>query len=131
MAVIKVPKKTDVMLLDGTQAMEAPLPFGATATGGDTFLAREAANILGQRNSTSPQIFRVYATHTASTNYEALEVVGDTTMRIRSNQAGAGTARALAVGTQGSAPVSFFVAGGTVFFVDTDLHIKPNADDAT
>lgn len=43
------------------------LIFGASL---DTILTRDAANIWGQRNTTTAQVFRVYNTFTSTTSYE-------------------------------------------------------------
>ena len=51
--------------------LDAPL---ASATVADVKLARDAANILAQRNGTSAQAFRVYNTFTDASNYERASV---------------------------------------------------------
>lgn len=45
---------------------------GAINSGGDLFIARDAANTLAQRNSTNAQTFRIYNTFTDASNYERI-----------------------------------------------------------
>jgi hypothetical protein len=40
----------------------------------DLFLVRDAANTLAQRNATNAQEFRLYGTHTGTTNYQRLAI---------------------------------------------------------
>jgi len=63
-------------------------------------LAREADNILAQRNSTNAQTFRIYNTYTDASNYERGEVgfVGNV-FRIGTYRSGTGTARHFSVVT--------------------------------
>jgi hypothetical protein len=51
------------------------LPTGSSINwNGDTFLFRDASNILAQRNSTTAQTFRLYNTFTSSTSFERLNL---------------------------------------------------------
>jgi hypothetical protein len=85
----------------------------ANALGGscDTILVRDgAANILAQRNSTSPQAFRIYNTFTDASNYERLAITWNNpanTIAIVSEALGSGTARAMEIGTNGNQALSF------------------------
>jgi len=68
-------------------------------TGRDTFLIRDAAGIIAQRNSTSAQALRLYNTYTDASNYERLSLDWQTTanvFRITSEAAGTGTVRNIA-----------------------------------
>jgi hypothetical protein len=52
-------------------ASTAPIGWGSSGLSTpDTFVWRDAANIIAQRNSTNAQTFRVYNTFTDSSNYE-------------------------------------------------------------
>lgn len=62
----------------------------------DTFLRRDAANIMAQRNSTTAQALRVYNTFTDSSNYERAVFDWKTTaniLTIGTQEAGTGSAR--------------------------------------
>ena len=74
-----------------------------TASSGtaDTYLYRDAANTLAQRNSTNAQTFRLYNTYTDASNYERLSIDWSTTANtatIVTQNAGTGSARNLAIG---------------------------------
>jgi len=62
----------------------------------DCILARDAANILAQRNSTSAQTFRIYNTYTDASNYERGFFRWNTNvLEIGAEAAGTGTQRQL------------------------------------
>ena len=67
----------------------------------DTFLYRDAANTLAQRNSTNAQTFRLYGTYTDSSNYERLQFDYGTSnagmYTIGSTNAGTGSVRNLVI----------------------------------
>lgn len=64
----------------------------------DTFLYRDAANILAQRNSTNAQAFRLYNTYTDASNYERLNVAwGSNIIDIAAAALGTGSQRQLRV----------------------------------
>jgi len=58
----------------------------------DTYLRRDAANTLAQRNSTNAQAFRLYNTYTSSTSYENLQLDWTSTANLAtiSTQKGSG-----------------------------------------
>lgn len=95
------------------------LTFGS---GSDLLLSRDAANTLGQRNSTNAQAFRVYNTYTDASNYELGQLSWQTNQfLIGSTAAGTGTARTLVLGngtrtvvgsTTDDAATTFQVNGG-------------------
>lgn len=76
---------------------------GTMGIGGDTLLARDAAGILAQRNSTTAQTSRVYNTFTDASNYERGVFDWGTTantLTIGPQAAGTGTLRGVsAIGT--------------------------------
>jgi hypothetical protein len=82
----------------------------------DTYLYRDAANILAQRNSTNAQTFRLYRTFTDASNYERLGFLTTNTTRytITSENAGTGSARSLEVSfyTAASDPTSTDITSG-------------------
>jgi hypothetical protein len=51
---------------------------GSTAGTGDTFLARDAANILAQRNGTNANTFRLFGTFTDASNGRRLDITSTT-----------------------------------------------------
>jgi hypothetical protein len=82
----------------------------------DTYLYRDAANTLAQRNSTNAQTFRLYRTYTDASNYERLGFLATNTTRytITSQNAGTGSARSLEVSfyTSASDPTSTDITSG-------------------
>ena len=85
----------------------------------DIILARDAANILAQRNSTNAQAFRVYNTFTDASNYERLEMSwGSNIISIGPTAAGTGAVRSMQ-----------FSSGGTGrWTLNTSGHLLSNAD---
>lgn len=64
----------------------------------DVVLARDAANILAQRNAANAQAFRLYNTYTDASNYERLEIAAiSNTFLVRNTKAGTGSARNLVI----------------------------------
>jgi hypothetical protein len=79
--------------------------------GADVKLFRDAANVLGQRNSTSAQGLKVYNTWTDASNYERFAIQwASNIVTLGTEQAGTGTARALALDFNGNA-IAFKRAG--------------------
>ena len=86
----------------------------------DVTMARDATGILAQRNSTNAQASRIYNTYTSSTNHEAFTVDWQTTAntcRVGTVKgSGGGTARPMALMTDGTARISLGSAGEHGFF---------------
>lgn len=95
----------------------------------DTFLERDTANTLAQRNGTNGQTFRVYGTYTDASNYERLEIVtrANTTL-IQQAQAGTGVARALAFGTTGSTNLILYTGNTDRWVINSSGHFLANVD---
>ena len=76
----------------------------AGSSSADLTLFRDAANTLAQRNGTNAQTFRVYNTHTSSSEYERgkLEWSGNVFRIGTEKGSGGGTARALELQTDGT-----------------------------
>ena len=89
---------------------------GSSATGTvDTILTRDAANTLVQRNSTTAQTFRLYATYTDGSNYVRLtQRAASDRFSIAVEAAGTGSARALEISAFSSAsdPTSSTITAG-------------------
>lgn len=65
----------------------------------DLYLYRDAANTIGQRNSTTAQTFNLYNTYTDGSNYERGAFKFDTNrLVIDTEEAGTGTARGITIG---------------------------------
>lgn len=69
-------------------ASTGSIRWGATLYADDLFLARDAANVLAQRNGANAQTFRVYGGYTDASNYSRLAISGN---RIASEVAGSGS----------------------------------------
>lgn len=81
---------------------------GTFSLNGDTFLVRPTANTIEQRNSTSPQTFRLYNTYTDDANYERINLNWDTNVAyLLTGAAGTGTQRNFVIGTQGATSLRF------------------------
>jgi hypothetical protein len=81
------------------------LGWGYSGSGGtaDLILLRDAANILAQRNGVNAQTFRLYNTYTDASNYERGKIEwASNVLRIGTEKAGTGTARALDFQTDGT-----------------------------
>ena len=80
----------------------------------DVRLVRDAANTLALRNGTSAQRFNVYNTYTSSTNYETFKIDWITTANtclIGTEKGSSGTARALALQTDGTTRLTIATGG--------------------
>ena len=97
----------------------AQLQWGSGSYGTtDLILARDAADILAQRNNTNAQQFNLYNTFTDASNYERLDVswkVSSNIAILRTKAAGTGTFRALLLGYSGSTSSvgALFIPSGT------------------
>lgn len=95
----------------------------------DLTLGRDAANTLAQRNGTNAQTFRLYGTFTDSSNYERLGLFyNGTQYRIATQQAGTGAAKALQLGTEGTAAINFLIGGTTTWNITTSGHMTLTTD---
>lgn len=86
------------------------LGWGTTVSTGtiDTFIYRDAANTLAQRNGTNAQTFRVYNTYTDASNYERLEVLWSSNLvDFRTIQGGTGVSRGMRFYTVGASALGF------------------------
>jgi hypothetical protein len=95
---------------------------GLFSWSGNTALASDAAGIFAQRNSTNAQTFRVYNTFTDASNYERGGFDWTTTantFRIRSENAGTGTNRIIAIDAfaKAGAAVAADIPAGTFAMV--------------
>lgn len=78
----------------------------------DTFLYRDAANTIAQRNSTNAQALRLYNTYTDTSNYERAKVAWATNvLQIGTEAAGTGTARNLELQTGGTTRLAIDTTG--------------------
>jgi hypothetical protein len=78
----------------------------------DVFLQRDAANTLAQRRGTNAQTFRIYNTFTDASNYERGKMEwGSNALKIGTEKAGTGTARALELQTDGTTRMTLDASG--------------------
>lgn len=85
---------------------------GAASAGGDTTIARDAANTLAQRNGVNAQTFRVYNTFTDASNYERGKIAwAANVLQVGTEKAGTGTARALELQTDGTTRLTIAASG--------------------
>jgi hypothetical protein len=85
--------------------------------GGDTFLNRDAANIIAQRNGTNVQTLRIYNTFTDASNYERGVFDWGTTsntLTIGTQAAGTGTARNVTLLSAGNGVISLAKTAGSL-----------------
>jgi len=85
-----------------------PLSWGDTnAVSSDLILARDAANILAQRNTTNAQTFRVYNTFTDASNYERGKMAWESNLLVIGTEAaGSGTSRRIRL-SSGNGEIAF------------------------
>ena len=82
----------------------------------DLSLFRDAANTLAQRNSTNAQTFRLYNTFTDASNYERGKMEwASNVLRIGTEKAGTGTARALELQTDGTTAITVGIDQAVTF----------------
>jgi hypothetical protein len=94
----------------------------------DTALWRDAANNLAQRNGTNAQTFRVYNTFTDASNYERGKLEwSSNVLRVGTEKAGTGTARALELQTDGTTRITLAASSSIVTFAGS-LALGSNAD---
>ena len=92
------------------------------STDSDTRLYRDAANTLAQRNDTNAQAFRLYNTFTDASNYErGFMQWASNVLRIGTEKAGTGSARALEFQTDGT----------TALTISTNQSVQVNTDQLT
>jgi hypothetical protein len=88
------------MRFDGTLSWSSGTP---SVNDPDLLLNRDAANTLALRNGTNAQAFRVYNTFTSATDFERGNIFWDSNvLKIGTEKAGTGTARALEFQTDGT-----------------------------
>jgi hypothetical protein len=98
--------------------------FGWTATGAasdaqDTFIFRDAANIVAQRNLTTNQTFRLYGTYTDGSNYERLSISANSSGHyIIGEEGGTGSERPLYIGSNNSVAMTIG-ANGNIYAAKT------------
>ena len=91
--------------------------WGATSPAPvDLQLHRDSADTLAQRRSTNAQTFRIYNTFTDSSNYERGKLEwASNVLRIGTEKAGTGSARALELQVDGTTRLTIGTDGSTVF----------------
>jgi hypothetical protein len=88
----------------------------------DLSLFRDAADTLAQRRSTNPQAFRISNTHTDASNYERGKIAWESNvLRIGTEKAGTGSARALELQTDGVTRLAIAATGTSTFSGDVVL----------
>lgn len=92
---------------------------GAPSGSPDLLLQRDAANTLALRNGVSAQTLNVYNTFTDASNYERVTSLWTGgILRLQTEQAGTGAARAMEIGTSGANYLGFRTGGSLRFYVD-------------
>lgn len=95
----------------------------------DVVIARDAADTLAQRRTTNAQTFRVYNTYTDASNYERAKIAWDTNvLKIGTEKAGTGTARALELQTDGTTRLTLNATNGQIVgavFIATAYLVTP------
>ena len=107
------------------------IDFGSTVGSPDLTILREGANILGLRNSTNSQEFRIYNTFTSTTNYERFKIKAKPGANFEigpENGSAGGTLRGLTIGeySAGSSTItpwlSFDPDGSTYFYKNINMN---------
>jgi hypothetical protein len=88
-------------------------------TTADLFITRDAAQTLAQRNAGNAQTFRIYNTFTDASNYERGKLEwASNVLRIGTEKAGTGSARALELQTDGTTRLTIGTTGLATFTSD-------------
>lgn len=105
----------------------------ALAWNNDTFLQRDAANVIGQRNGVTAQELRVYNTFTSGTNYEALRMYYAANVAVieADKGSGGGTGRQLNIGTIGANSLVLVTSGNNRWVIDSNGHFLAGTDNTT
>jgi hypothetical protein len=89
---------------------------GNATPDGDLYLFRDAAGTLAQRNGVNAQTSRIYNTYTDASNYERGKMEwASNVLRIGTEKAGTGTARALELQTDGVTRMTIATSGAATF----------------
>lgn len=91
-----------------TTSIQSPIVY---VGGTDVVLARDAANVLAQRNGVNAQFFRLYREYTDASNYGRLSISASSAS-ILFEAAGTGGSTTLSIGTS-TANSLFFITGGS------------------
>jgi len=98
------------------QTVNRPIAFGASRAVPTSFLYEDAANTLALRNGANEQAFRLYNTYTDASNYErGVFAWSGNVLKLGTEKAGTGTARALELQTDGTTRVTIATNGVTTF----------------
>lgn len=93
-------------------------------------LAKDAANILAQRNGVNAQIFRVYNTYTDASNYERAKIAWESNiLRIGTENAGTGSARAFELQTNGL--TQFTIAANGIITTTNGINVGSSSNSIT
>jgi hypothetical protein len=121
-AVLSVPGgqiTNNLFYADNSQVIvryNATLGFGDGLSAPDVVVRRDAANTLAQRNGANAQAFRIYNTFTDASNHERGKIEwSSNVLRIGTEKAGSGTARALELQTDGTTRLTIGATGTAVF----------------
>lgn len=105
--------------------------MGASAGSPDAILHRDAAAIIGQRNSTNAQAFRVYNTYTDGSNYErATFGWSANTLVIGAENAGTGAGRSVQIQASGASIIRFMTNSTARWDVSTAGNFVSVTDNA-
>jgi hypothetical protein len=113
---------------NGSVQIRSTALFGFSSTDdasgtADTILTRDAANTLAQRDGTAAQTFRIYNTFTDASNYERGKMEwASNVLRIGTEKAGTGTARALEFQTDGTTRMTLDASGNLGVGISAPLY---------
>ena len=99
----------------------------------DTYLERDAAGILAQRNGTNAQAFRVYDSYTDASNFcRANLSFNSNRFELSISSLGTGsTTRGFDIGTNGTGDITFFTSGSNKWRIaGTTGHLIATSDNA-
>ena len=114
--------------LTGTAVLENASLSGSINFNSDTYLTRDAANTLAQRNGANAQTLRVYNTYTDASNYER-GFLGWISNRLDLSTENLGTGGARAIGIRGKTGVYLSGDAATFhWFVNTNGHFLAYTD---
>jgi hypothetical protein len=87
----------------------------------DLAIRRDAADVLAQRRTTNPQTYRIYNTYTDASNYERGKLEwSSNVLKIGTEKAGTGSARALELQTDGTTRLTIASTGAATFSSSID-----------
>lgn len=129
---VSVLGSTQMLWVSGATYVSSSLLVMGDSFTDDPLLVTEANHVLAQRNTTNPQTFRLYQTHTDSSNYERMalsaDYFGDNGFALVVEKAGTGSDRVLYVSNNTNSAIYFRTNNTNRWSISAGGVIEPDAN---